>query len=1407
MAILLYGPVSERQMGLHGDQGAKNGSIMAGTLTSQFYSFDRHLSENNLCQTWAGRRLDGDVPCLLKTTVDDSSVDQEQAKSLLVESYRMQIALRSHRVITACRRRTERGRLIIEYPWLDPDVWTELTPALFWKHLDAVFPQICRITDYLHTMGYVHCDLKLSNFLIKKTGEIPEMVMIDMDFLSRAKTSPKGKILGTREHVAPEITENDRIVVQSDNYSLGVSLEHYLAESGCLVSDQRRKAVEVLIEDLIQTDYLRRPRSLVSTLDRFSPESPTVVYEEQKTVLAMALLSRYRFAAKEDLETAKGLTKFLRTTNLIMGLRDEMIKGLAAVLARDLKTGFRVFKKLVGIAIVSREADYWRLSFSDDETLAVYSLLDEATGMSQLSSESSLEETLTFVRNLKEQNRPEQAYLTLKSDSERLIDKYGAECEEIVLRELSRLARSINRFTEVDDHLSRLLEIRQAAGADCAELLAELVETNITLERLDPVQELLDICRRKGYLERTDKIGLDLCRNLAWTYKFAGQPDVAIKTYERAIREASGREYYDLATRAKHNMASAYWKAGNMTEAERLLHECLDEAEEHGMPDRAVHAYCLLSKLYFNFADYEQSVKYGKLGVKLCTRDEHLLFLTFQQEVLTDACTRLADYAKAEFWYQKNLDLRLSASNRIDLMSSASGHGFLRLNQGMTDEARESFSVALELGQIAGAAWSRAVIRNNLAEVALLAGRSVECERQVDAGREESESAGGLTGLAEINLVARLNEATTRNLWGKPVSGELTAGLLKLRCRYYAVRSFFYDLLFSGQIPRELVAQQGEPIRAVIRQAGPPLFDATTVLLDFVDQHSESEQIPAVIWKKAFTVLLNAEFKFPAMLVARKLAWLYKEASQSTVARKFLQQALRLAEALDNRTQAGLIKKDFEKLVTRTEDHSRLIESFRGVSEILRDIGDYRGSMRSLVQFAVEQTGAERGVLLLKARDTSDLRVVASVNCDDDSLVDIQDFSSSIPKMSLAELSPMIVDDAVSDKRTKDYKSIVYHNIMSVVCVPLTDGEESLGALYLDHHTIPALFSRADISYIDSIANFISIALTAAQDHRTTGLKNLQLQYELAETGRTGAFITRDPVMADLLGKLSRAARSNAPVLLLGESGTGKEILSQQIHDQSLRNDMPLVKLNCAAIAETLVESELFGIADKTATGVRERDGKFSLADGGTLCLDEIGEMSLNAQAKILRAIDNQAFERVGSNRTVHTDIRFVFATNRNLRQMVKNRTFREDLYYRISTIEIEIPPLRKHPGDIPLLIEHFVQIFCAASERPRFSSDALDALTRYCWPGNVRQLKNFVERCKILYAGKTIKADLLPPEIQQSARAAGDQSAADAAEAARIRDALEETGWNQSAAARKLGMSLATFRRRIDKYGIRKSS
>jgi DNA-binding NtrC family response regulator len=261
------------------------------------------------------------------------------------------------------------------------------------------------------------------------------------------------------------------------------------------------------------------------------------------------------------------------------------------------------------------------------------------------------------------------------------------------------------------------------------------------------------------------------------------------------------------------------------------------------------------------------------------------------------------------------------------------------------------------------------------------------------------------------------------------------------------------------------------------------------------------------------------------------------------------------------------------------------------------------------------------------------------------------------------------------------------------------------------------------------------------------------------------------------------------------------------LHELSLRKSAPLIKMNCAAIPASLIEAELFGITRHAATGVDERVGKFQAADGGTLFLDEIGDMPLEIQSKVLRVLEYQVFEKVGSNRSISTDVHLIYATNRNLEKLVDRGEFRKDLFYRINALSIEIPPLRNRPEDIPLLIEHFIKIMATDKNNyPVISSPAMDLLIQYDWPGNVRQLKNLVEKFCILYSGKTIGTMDLPAEIQDISKSGGTKPRAlEKAEKMQIRKLLIENDWNQSEVARLLNMPLSTLRRRIKKYKIKK--
>jgi transcriptional regulator with PAS, ATPase and Fis domain len=300
--------------------------------------------------------------------------------------------------------------------------------------------------------------------------------------------------------------------------------------------------------------------------------------------------------------------------------------------------------------------------------------------------------------------------------------------------------------------------------------------------------------------------------------------------------------------------------------------------------------------------------------------------------------------------------------------------------------------------------------------------------------------------------------------------------------------------------------------------------------------------------------------------------------------------------------------------------------------------------------------------------------------------------------------------------------------------------------------------------------------------------------------------------MRDLHDRIDRIARSDATALLRGESGTGKELAARAIHQNSARASRPFVAINCAAIPETLLESELFGHERGAFTGAAGlKQGKLELADGGTVLLDEIGELPLSLQAKLLRVLQEREFERVGGTRRVRVDFRLVAATNRDLEQAIKTGRLREDLYYRIAVVTLNIPPLRDRPEDIPLLASHFVRLHAKRARRTvvGFSPDALECLSGYDWPGNVRELDNAIEHAVVLGSTETILREDLPAALGEGARPANPRPAAyhDAvreAKAQLILTALRQSGGNCAAAARLLGLDRNYLHRLIRNLKLR---
>jgi len=310
----------------------------------------------------------------------------------------------------------------------------------------------------------------------------------------------------------------------------------------------------------------------------------------------------------------------------------------------------------------------------------------------------------------------------------------------------------------------------------------------------------------------------------------------------------------------------------------------------------------------------------------------------------------------------------------------------------------------------------------------------------------------------------------------------------------------------------------------------------------------------------------------------------------------------------------------------------------------------------------------------------------------------------------------------------------------------------------------------------------------------------------LEERYRFENIIAKSPKMQQVIEVIKIVAKSNATVLITGESGTGKELVARALHSQSHRQGKPFIAVSCAALPESLLESELFGHEKGSFTGAyAQKKGKFEIANRGTLFLDEIGEMSANIQVHLLRVLEEKEFTRVGGNELIKVDVRVISATNKDVKQAVANGQFREDLYYRLNVVTIELPPLRERKEDIPLLAQHFLKKFALGNQKDitGFSPEATDFFLNYEWPGNVRELENAIERAVILAKNSSIQVTDLPQENLLLARSASPGGRLEEVEKNHIISVLNKTRGNYSQAARLLGISRMTLYNKARAYGL----
>jgi DNA-binding NtrC family response regulator len=399
--------------------------------------------------------------------------------------------------------------------------------------------------------------------------------------------------------------------------------------------------------------------------------------------------------------------------------------------------------------------------------------------------------------------------------------------------------------------------------------------------------------------------------------------------------------------------------------------------------------------------------------------------------------------------------------------------------------------------------------------------------------------------------------------------------------------------------------------------------------------------------------------------------------------------------------------------------------------------------------------------------------------------------------------------------------------VITDIRMPEMDGMEFLGALkeklpqtevilitaYGNVELAVQAMKRGAYDFMEKPIDLVKlrVLIHKALEKRALAVENIALRESLRQKYRFDNIVGASQKMSEIYQIVTQVAPTNATVLITGESGTGKELIANAIHYNSPRRDKPLVKLNCASLSETLLESELFGHEKGAFTGaISRRKGRFEIADGGTLFLDEIGGVSLAVQVKLLRVLQEREFERVGGNETIKVDVRLVTATNKDLKKAVEEGTFREDLFYRIHVVTIDVPPLRERKEDIPPLVSHFINKFAAENKKnvKGVTDEALLLLTSYDYPGNVRELENIIESAVVMATGNLIDVSVLPQSVRSVTPARESiplpvGSTLTDVEKRLIGETLRLTGGNKVQAAKVLGIGTRTLYRKIKEYNL----
>ncbi len=471
------------------------------------------------------------------------------------------------------------------------------------------------------------------------------------------------------------------------------------------------------------------------------------------------------------------------------------------------------------------------------------------------------------------------------------------------------------------------------------------------------------------------------------------------------------------------------------------------------------------------------------------------------------------------------------------------------------------------------------------------------------------------------------------------------------------------------------------------------------------------------------------------------------------------------------------------------------------ISQLLNSIREPEKLLEKVMDIAIESVDAERGFIVL-IEGSGDLRVVVARQIDGPIDRELSELSRTAFKDMLEKKEPKTFIDA--QNIFPEAESIMLKGIKSIACVPLLIKDRLIGGIYVDTRTERQVFDEDKMQFLVAFANIAALAIDNARLCHSLIVENINLKANLQRWQEFPEIVSRSERMKRVYELMNQVIPTDVTVLICGETGTGKELIARAIHYNGYRKHKPFITVNCSAIPESLLESELFGYKKGSFTGATsDRPGIFKAADGGTIFLDEVSDLPLSLQPKILRVLQEGEIRRLGETKISKVDVRIISATNQNLEALVRHGRFREDLYYRLNVVVIPVPPLRERLDDIPLLVDHFIKKYSKRFNKSisGISKKALNCLYRYNWPGNVRELENVIERAVVLCRDELIDEQDLDLNQQKSTDYTSADKTLAEIEKEVILERLKRFSGNRKKAAESLGISLRKIQYKLAQW------